>query len=95
MSSNKWFSGESQIFWTCKALLSGRSISHKTEIREVRGWRLGAIVHRLKSEYAWPIQTEYRGADNVAYYSLRPGFERASLRFPRSAQELAEEGGAQ
>ncbi|SMX43909.1 hypothetical protein RUA8715_02302 [Ruegeria arenilitoris] len=73
MSNNQWFSNRSQVFWTCKALLDGRTISHKTEIREVRGWRLGAIVHRLKSEYDWPIQAEYRGPENVAYYSMKPG----------------------
>ncbi|MFD0911039.1 hypothetical protein [Ruegeria arenilitoris] len=39
----------------------------------MRGWRLGAIVHRLKSEYDWPIQAEYRGPENVAYYSMKPG----------------------
>ncbi|WP_240482127.1 hypothetical protein [Ruegeria marisrubri] len=68
--------------------MDGRTISHKTEIREVRGWRLGAIVHRLKSEYGWPILTEYRGPENVAYYSMKPGFDRAALRFPRSARSL-------
>jgi len=48
MSSNQWFSGHSQVFWTCKALLEGRTINHRMEIREVRGWRLGAIIHRLR-----------------------------------------------
>ncbi len=88
MSSNQWYSNQSQVFWTCKALLDGRTISHKTEIREVRGWRLGAIVHRLKTEFGWPIQTEYRGPENVAYYSMKPGFDRRTLRFPRSARSL-------
>lgn len=86
--SNNWYSNNTQVFWTCKALLDGRTISHKTEIREVRGWRLGAIVHRLKSEFHWPIVTEYRGPENIAYYSMRPGFDRAALSFPRSAQSL-------
>lgn len=90
MSNNQWYSSQSQVFWTCKALLDGRTISHKTEIREVRGWRLGAIVHRLKSEYGWPIQAEYRGPENVAYYSMRPGFDRTALRFPRSARSLSD-----
>ncbi len=49
MNSDKWYSGETQVFWTCKAFLDGRTITHKTEIREVHGWRLGAIVHRLKT----------------------------------------------
>ena len=89
MSSNHWYSNESQVYWTCKALLDGRTINHRTEIREVRGWRLGAIVHRLRHRYGWPIEVEYRGPENVAYYRLRPGTDRASLRFPRSARELA------
>lgn len=88
MSSNGWYSGESQVAWTCKALLDGRTISHKTEIREVRGWRLGAIVHRLKRKYGWPIEVEYRGPENVAHYSLCPGTDFRSLRFPRSASGL-------
>ena len=88
MSSNGWYSGETQVFWTCKALLDGRTISHRTEIREVRGWRLGAIVHRLRWEYGWPIEVEYRGPENVAHYKLRPGTDPATLRFPRSARAL-------
>lgn len=88
MSNNQWYSNHTQVYWTCKALLNGCTISHRTEIREVRGWRLGAIVHRLKSEYGWPILTEYRGPENVAYYSMQPGIDRAALRFPKSAQCL-------
>ena len=89
-----WYSSGTQVYWTCHALLNGRSISHKTEIREVKGWRLGAIVHKLKSRYGWPIETEYRGRENVAYYRLRPGFDRAALRFPPSASSLADGGEA-
>ena len=92
MTRQKWYSGATQVYWTCKALLEGRAISHKTEIREVRGWRLGAIIHRLRHEFGWPIVTEYRGPDHVAYYSLAPGFDKAALRFPRSARALAEGG---
>ncbi len=90
MSSNKWYSGKTQVFWTCKALLDGRTISHKTEIREVRGWRLGAIICRLKREYGWPIRVEYRGPENIAHYWLDRDCDRSKLRFPRSACELAE-----
>lgn len=89
MQSDKWYSGPSQVYWTCKALLDGRTISHETEIREVRGWRLGAIVHRLRRRYGWPIEVEYRGPENVAYYWLPAGTDRASLRFPPSAAALA------
>lgn len=93
-TSDRWYSGKTQVFWTCKALMEGRSISHKTEIREVRGWRLGAIVHRLKSEYAWPILTDYRGPYNVAYYRLDPKADCTALRFPRSASALGAKGDA-
>lgn len=92
-NSDRWFSGQTQVFWTCKALLDGRTISHKTEIREVRGWRLGAIVHRLKHEFGWPIHAEYRGPDNIAHYRLSPGTDLARLRFPPSAKQLLDEIG--
>lgn len=94
MKSDRWYSNPTQVYWTCKALLDGRTISTRTEIREVRGWRLGAIVHTLKSRYKWPILAEYRGPENVAHYRLAPGTDAASLRFPPSARRLAEEGGA-
>ena len=95
MSQHHFYSKPTQVFWTCKALLSGVPISHKDEIREVNGWRLGAIVHRLRNEYDWPIAVEYRCPENIAYYSMQPGFDRSRLRFPPSAKVLAEEGGAQ
>ncbi|WP_322867338.1 hypothetical protein U5922_014815 [Aquicoccus sp. G2-2] len=94
MTQENFYSSESQVFWTCKALLDGRTISHKTEIREVSGWRLGAIIHRLRHHYSWPIQAEYRGPQNVAYYTLKAGIDRAALRFPRSARALGDDGGA-
>lgn len=87
----KFYSNPTQVFWCCKALIEGRTISHKTEIREVRGWRLGAIVHRLKSSYGWPILTEYRGPENVAYYRLSADCDRSKLRFPPSARALSED----
>lgn len=93
--TDRFYSSSSQVYWCCKALLDGRTISHKTEIREVKGWRLGAIVHRLKSRYDWPILAEYRGPENIAHYRLAPGFDRARLKFPRSAKALAEEGGGE
>ncbi|MCJ1900959.1 hypothetical protein MR829_11300 [Paracoccus versutus] len=95
--SDRWYSSPTQVFWTCKALIEGRTINHKTEIREVRGWRLGAIIHRLKDQYGWPILTELRGPQNVAHYWLAPGTDPARLKYPLSAQSLADglEGGAQ
>lgn len=90
----RWYSTPTQVFWCCKALLDGREISHRTEIREVKGWRLAAICERLKKRYGWPILTDYRGPENVAYYRLSPGTDPAKLRFPPSARTLAEGGEA-
>jgi len=90
MTNDDFYSSETQVYWTCKALIDGRIISHKTEIREVNGWRLGAIIHNLRRKYSWPIVAEYRGPENVAYYSLKTGIDRASLRFPRSAKALGD-----
>jgi hypothetical protein len=95
MARDRFYSSESQVFWTCKALLDNRTISHRTEIREVRGWRLGAIVHRLRHHYGWPIHAEYRGPQNVAHYFLKAGIDRSKLRFPPSARALAVQGVAE
>ena len=84
----------SQVEWACAALLSGRTIGHSDEINEAQGWRLSAIVWRLKRKYGWPITTEYVGPENRASYKLQPGIDRAGLRFPRSAQGLAQGGAA-
>ena len=91
----RFYSSPTQVYWTCKALLDGRTISTKTEIREVKGWRLGAIVHALRKTYGWPILAEYRGPENVAHYRLAPGTDRSRLRFPDSATALGETGGAE
>jgi len=95
MTTDKFYSKPTQVYWTCKALLDGRTISHRTEIREVRGWRLGAIIHRLKNDYGWPILTTYSTPDNVAFYSLTEGTDCTVLRFPPSAKALAQAEGAQ
>ncbi len=91
---DRWFSGETQVFWACKALIEGRVISHRTEIREVKGWRLGAIIHLLRSKYRWPVTAEYRGAENVAHYRLQPGTLIETLTFPPSAASLVDGGKA-
>lgn len=88
MTQNRFYSSPTQVYWTCKAFLDGRTITHRTEIREVRGWRLGAIVHRLRHEYGWPIEVEYRGSENVAHYWLKPDADRDRLRLPPSAKAL-------
>ncbi len=91
--TDHFYSNPTQVYWTCKAFLDGRTITHKTEIREVKGWRLGAIVHTLRKKYDWPILADYRGPENVAHYRLAPNADRTRLKFPRSAKALAEEGG--
>jgi hypothetical protein len=88
-----WYSNESQVFWTCKALIQGRTINHMDEIGEVRGWRLGAIIHNLRRKYDWPIDTEYKGPERIAHYTLRNGCDWRCLAFPRSAQKLKSEVG--
>lgn len=87
---DRWFSSPTQVYWACKALLDGRVISHKTEIREMKGWRLSSIIHNLHSKYYWPIDVEYRGTEYVAFYSLRPGTDISKLHFPPSAKSLIE-----
>lgn len=86
--ANHWHSNPTQIFWTCKALIQGRIITHKDEIGEVNGWRLGAIIHKLRTQYHWPIAIEYRGSENIAHYSLPLGCKWRALEFPPSAQRL-------
>jgi len=86
--TDRWYSNKTQVYWTCKALIEGRVINHMDEIGEVRGWRLGAIIHRLKHEFEWPILVEYRGAENIAHYSLKPATVWMILRFPKSAASL-------
>jgi len=74
--------------------MDGRTINQHTEISEVRGWRLGSIIHRLKHHHGWPIVADYRGPQNIAYYSLKADADKSKLRLPRSAQSLGD-GGAQ
>jgi len=56
---------------------------------------LGAIIHRLKTEYAWPIQTTYSTPDNVAFYSLKADVDHTTLRFPPSASALGKQEGVE
>ena len=86
-----WHSSSSQRYWCCKALLDGRTLTHRTEIREVNGWRLAAIVHVLRREYDWPIPSESRGKDHIEHYWLAKGTDKSKLRFPPSAKALQSE----
>jgi len=89
MTEQGFYSSDSQIRWACAGFLSGRTLGHHDEIAEVQGWRLAAIVWRLKRKYGWPITTEYVGPENRACYKLAPGTDRAKLNFPPSARDLA------
>jgi hypothetical protein len=95
MINDQFYSGKTQVFWVCDVLLKQRTITHQTEIKEVRGWRLGAIIHRLIHDYGWPIHVDYRGSRNVAHYSLKAEIDRAALRFPSSARSLEKQEAAQ
>lgn len=86
-----WHSNRSQIYWTCKALVEGRTITHWDEIGEVRGWRLGAIIHNLRQKYGWPIEADYRGSENIAHYRLVGRVDWRTLNFPLSAIPLRDE----
>lgn len=86
-----WHSNKTQVYWTCKALIDGRTINHMDEIGEVQGWRLGAIIHNLRQKYRWPIETEYRGPERIAHYWLHSGSDWRGLSFPKSAKVLQEE----
>ena len=89
--TNHWHSNRTQIYWTCRALIEGRTITHMDEIGEVQGWRLGAIIHNLRRKYSWPVETEYRGPEQIAHYSLRKGCDWRHLDFPLSARMLKNE----
>jgi hypothetical protein len=58
------------------------------EIGEVKGWRLGAIIHNLRRNYHWPIETEYKGPERIAHYRLVRGTDWRVLDFPRSAKDV-------
>ncbi len=86
--SNHWHSNRTQVYWTCKALAQGRTINHMDEIGEVKGWRLGAIIHNLRRKYHWPIETEYKGPERIAHYRLPKRTDWRGLEFPRSAKAV-------
>jgi hypothetical protein len=92
--SDNFYSKPTSVFWACKALKDGRIITHQDEMAEIGAWRLGAIIYRLKREFGWPVQVEYRGREQIAHYSLAPDTDTAKLRLPRSAKALGAEGGA-
>ncbi len=94
MKTERYYSSLTQRHWVCASLITGRTLNTRDEIHEVKGWRLAAVIHVLKDEYGWPIESEYRGRDNIKHYWLAPGTDRTKLRFPPSARALAVQGGA-
>ena len=89
--TDRWYSNKTQVYWTCRALAQGRTINHMDEIGEARGWRLGAIIHTLRSRYDWPILTDHLGPERIAHYRLAKSCDVLSLAMPRSAEPLRQE----
>ncbi|SFH37170.1 hypothetical protein SAMN04488020_11133 [Palleronia marisminoris] len=89
--NDHWFSNPTQIYYACRALARGHTLNHMDVIRGVRGWRLGAIVHTLRSNYGWPILTEYRGPERIGHYYLAKTCDPAKLDYPPSARGLVME----
>lgn len=88
MPQAHFYSKPTSVYMACKLLLEGQAISQITLMRSGHGWRLGAIIHRLKTEYAWPIHTTYSSPDHVAFYSLKADVDLTALCFPPSAKAL-------
>jgi hypothetical protein len=78
-----WYSGDTQVKWACLQLMQGREISHCDEICEVSGWRLSAIIHKLRHRYKWPIVTRY-DFNRIGHYRLEKGVIAGELKKPRS-----------
>lgn len=93
MTQNRFYSRNTQVSWACKALLDGRTITHKSQANEAGGWRLGAIVHHLRNHYSWPIETD-TGPGRIAFYRLADDCDPAALEYPPSAKAIAVKGGA-
>ena len=89
-AQDRWYSNKTQRFWKCNALILGRLISTKSQIQGLKKWHLVGILETLKSQYGWPIKVELRDKENIAHYFLIPGTDAATLKYPRSAQSLAD-----
>lgn len=79
----RWYSDDTQIRWACLQLIKGREISHACEIAEANGWRLSAIVHKLRHQFKWPIVTRY-DENRHAHYRLANGTNGEELEKPQS-----------
>lgn len=89
--SEHWYSNPTQIYFTCRALVTGQTLNHMDVIRGVKGWRLSAMVNTLRTEYDWPIVTEYRGPERIGHYHLHRSCDPAGLDYPPSARHLVPE----
>lgn len=89
--SDQWYSNPTQFFYACRALALGKSLNQMDVIQGVRSWRLGAIVHTLRSHYVWTIVTEYRGLERIGHHRPAKTCDPSELDFPPSAQRLAVE----
>jgi len=83
-----WHSNPTQIYFTCRALVSGQTLNHMDVIRGVKGWRLSAMVNTLRTGYGWPIVTEFRGPERIGHYRLPKSCDPTALNYPPSAQHL-------
>ena len=88
MAAANFYSKPTSVYIACKLLLDGQTISQITLMQSGHGWRLGAIMHRLRWECGWPIYTEYTSG-RIALYSLAPGTDPTKLRLPKSAEGLS------
>ncbi|HDY96308.1 hypothetical protein LCGC14_0153770 [marine sediment metagenome] len=95
MKSYKLYSHDKQVHWSCKTLVDQCETSHSPEIKEVSGWRLGAIIQRLKPDYGWPIKTRYHSSWNVAIASPPVETDRTDQCFPPSEPALGNVEGLQ
>ena len=89
--SDQWYISLTQVYYACRALALGKTLNQVNVIQGVRGWRLGAIVHTLRSHYGWPIVTEYRGPERIGHHQPEKTCDPSELDFPPSAQRLAVE----
>lgn len=92
MPKRDWYSNPTQIRWICDQLRKWVEISHLDEVAAVRGWRLAAVVHRLKREFDWPIVSDRRGPNRIAFYRLAPGTDLSALKMPPSALRADDDG---
>lgn len=88
---DRWFSSLTQMFWACEALTEGRTVSHKSEIREAEDLRLVASAGRLKDTYHRSIASGYSETDNTEHDRLPEGTDPTTLSYQHSAKSPTNE----